>query len=66
MTEPEQPKTIIGLPYDFRRPTIARIKSRRWNAEDGRLFTPKAFGVGWTVNSYWIYHPLEYWRRLSR
>jgi Family of unknown function (DUF5808) len=42
---------ILGfVPYDFRPPTIERIKSRMWNPNDPRLFTPRAFGVGWDVN----------------
>lgn len=38
------------VPYDFRRPTIRRIKSRWWNPRDPRILTPRAFGVGWDVN----------------
>ena len=42
---------ILGLiPYDFRPPTIERLRSRWWNPADPRLFTPRAFGVGWDVN----------------
>jgi len=42
---------ILGLiPYDFRPPTLARFKSRMWNPDDERLFTPRAFGVGWDIN----------------
>jgi hypothetical protein len=39
-----------GIPYDWRRPTRARIKSRIWNDEDARIFTPRAFGAGWDIN----------------
>jgi Family of unknown function (DUF5808) len=42
--------TFLGVPYDWRRPTVARVKSRWWNPDDSRLFTPKAFGAGWDVN----------------
>jgi len=42
---------ILGLvPYDFRRPTARRVKARWWNPGDRRLFTPRVFGVGWSVN----------------
>jgi hypothetical protein len=42
---------VFGLvPYDFRLPTLERIKARYWNAEDGRLLTPTAFGAGWGIN----------------
>jgi hypothetical protein len=39
------------VPYDFRMPTIDRVKSRWWNPEDDRVFVPTAFGVGWTINA---------------
>jgi uncharacterized membrane protein len=42
--------TFLGIPYDWRRPTVRRVKSRWWNPSDRRLFTPKAFGWGWDIN----------------
>jgi len=42
---------IAGLvPYDLRRPTLARARERLWNPADHRIFVPAVFGVGWTVN----------------
>ena len=41
--------TFLVVPYDWRRPTIARAKSRWWNTRDRRVFTPKAFGWGYDV-----------------
>ena len=41
---------ILGIPYDFRMPTPARIKERMWNPEDPHIVTPRVFGAGWTVN----------------
>ena len=38
------------IPYDLRRPTLARARLRWWNASDKRIFVPKVLGVGWTVN----------------
>jgi hypothetical protein len=38
------------VPYDFRRPTVARLRERMWNPQ-APLVTPRAFGVGWTVNA---------------
>lgn len=52
-------KTFLGIPYDWRRPTVARFKSRWWNPADRRLFTPKVVGWGYDVNLYWIVHPLR-------
>ena len=42
--------TFLGVPYDWRRPTLARVKSRWWNPRDSRLFTPKSFGWGYDIN----------------
>ena len=45
---------FLNVPYDFRFPTIERIKQRWWNREDPRLLTPRVFGVGWSVNLYQV------------
>jgi hypothetical protein len=66
MKDPKDPKTVLGLPTDFSKPTVARIKSRMWNAQDGRFFTPKSFGAGWDFNFYWVFHPRGYIRRRSK
>jgi hypothetical protein len=42
----------LGMPYDWRRPTAVRFKSRWWNPKDRRVFTPKWFGWGYDVNLY--------------
>ena len=41
---------VLGVPYDLRRPTLQRVMQAVWNPQDPRLFTPRAFGIGWTVN----------------
>jgi hypothetical protein len=41
---------FLGVPYDWRRPTVARVKSRWWNDDDKRIFTPKSYGWGFDVN----------------
>lgn len=48
----EKQGRILGIPYDFRRPTYRRMKERMWNPEDERIVTPRTSGVGWTVNLY--------------
>ena len=54
LSKPEWERTwhgnVYGIPYDFRRPTFARIRDAMWNPDDPRLFTPRPFGVGWSVN----------------
>jgi hypothetical protein len=52
-----------GIPFDWRRPTLARFKSRWWNPTDNRLFTPKVYGAGWDINLYWFCHPLRFIQR---
>jgi hypothetical protein len=42
--------TVGGLvPYDYRLPTMERIKDRLWNP-NGPVVSPQVFGVGWSVN----------------
>ena len=41
---------IGGVPYDFRPPTVEKIRSTVWNPDDPRLFPPHVFGVGWGIN----------------
>jgi hypothetical protein len=42
---------IVGIvPYDLRPPTWQRVREAWWNPDDHRLFTGRAFGVGWAVN----------------
>jgi hypothetical protein len=41
---------FLGIPYDWRPPTAARVKQRWWNPSDPRLFTPKSFGWGYDIN----------------
>lgn len=56
--EMEKPKeerkwhgTVAGfVPYDFRLPTLERLKETWWNPYDSRIFVPRAFGIGWAVN----------------
>jgi len=50
MSERSRTGTFLGIPYDWRPPTLARAKSRLWNRDDPRLFTPKAYGIGWDIN----------------
>jgi Family of unknown function (DUF5808) len=55
LKRPKEERTWHGdvagvVPYDFRAPTLERIKERWWNPDDERLFTPHVFGVGWSIN----------------
>ncbi|HJT58025.1 MAG TPA: DUF5808 domain-containing protein [Ktedonobacteraceae bacterium] len=49
--------TIAGIPYDFRAPTIEKLRATFWNKDNPQILVPQAFGVGWTVNLYPLLHP---------
>ena len=38
------------IPYDFRIPTIERVRSAYWDPASDTVFTDKVIGVGWAVN----------------
>ena len=42
--------TLLGVPYDLRRPTWRRVQESWWAPEDPRLVTPRVLGVGWSLN----------------
>ncbi|MBF9066849.1 DUF5808 domain-containing protein [Streptacidiphilus fuscans] len=41
---------IAGLPYDFRPPTLARVRAEFWAPDNPSLLTPHAFGIGYGLN----------------
>jgi len=43
---------VGSFPYDFRLPTVERLKASYWNPEDHRIFTHEVFGIGWAINLY--------------
>jgi hypothetical protein len=55
LAKPETERTwegrVLGVvPYDFRPPTLDRIRRAYWNPESDRLFSDRVFGVGWALN----------------
>jgi hypothetical protein len=42
-------KVADFVPYDFRKPTMERVKDTYWNP-DGPIFSGKVFGAGWALN----------------
>jgi hypothetical protein len=55
LSKPEEERTWHGrvggmVPYDFRPPTLERIRTAYWNPDSDRLFSDRVFGVGWAVN----------------
>jgi hypothetical protein len=49
--------TLSGIPYDFRRPTIERLREAFWNKDTARVLVPHAFGMGWSINFYPLINP---------
>jgi hypothetical protein len=45
------------IPYDFRRPTIERLRAAFWNKDTSQILVPQPFGIGWTINLYPLLHP---------
>ncbi len=41
---------LLGVPYELRMPTTARVRSRWWDTSNPKVLVPKVFGVGWTIN----------------
>lgn len=41
---------VVGVPYDFRFPTLRRFRDAYWNPNDDRIFTDRPVGIGWAVN----------------
>ena len=50
---------FLNVPYDFRMPTMDRLRRRLWNPDDQRVFTPSFFGVGWSLNLYQVRRKLR-------
>jgi len=55
LKKPAEERTWHGkvagvVPYDFRVPTLARIREAYWAPERDVLFTEKVVGIGWAVN----------------
>jgi hypothetical protein len=46
----ERKGRFLGLPYNLRRPSWARIRLRVWDPQSRKLWVPKAFGWGYSIN----------------
>jgi hypothetical protein len=40
---------LLGIPYNFERPSLKRLLSAYWQPDDGML-VEKPFGIGYTLN----------------
>src|SRR5215216_5336845 len=52
---------VGGVPYDFRRPSVDKLRRSAWDPDNPRVIVAPAFGVGWGVNlarvAEWIQPP---------
>jgi hypothetical protein len=55
---------FAGIPYDWRRPTKARLKLRVWNP-DAPFVNKRWFGWGYDFNFYAVVHPYK-WRQTRK
>jgi hypothetical protein len=49
MADKPQSGEILGVPYNFERPSIKRLLSSYWRPGEGML-VEKPFGIGYTLN----------------
>lgn len=55
LRKPAEQRTWNGkvagvVPYDFRVPTVEKIRTAYWDPESDQVFSEHVFGVGWAVN----------------
>ncbi len=43
-------KVAGAVPYDFRVPTLDRLREAYWDPSSEQIFSEKVVGVGWAVN----------------
>jgi hypothetical protein len=41
---------FLGIPYDWTRPTVERLRKSVWNPDEPRIVVPKAYGWGYELN----------------
>ena len=52
--------TFLGVPFEFRVPTVRRLRDRWWNPGDPRIVTPHVLGIGWSLNVYQLLRRVGY------
>ncbi|MGH2489930.1 MAG: hypothetical protein ACRDF9_00340 [Candidatus Limnocylindria bacterium] len=55
LRKPPEARTWNGkvagvVPYDFRVPTLDRLRAAYWDPDSDQIFSENVFGVGWAVN----------------
>ena len=70
LEKPKEDRTWHGtiakfIPYDFRLPTIDRLRESYWNPYTSRIITPEVFGIGWAINFYALLERLSLIRQAT-
>jgi hypothetical protein len=47
---PKRTGTFLGVPYDWRRPTLRRLRDELFNRDEPKFFVRKAYGWGYGIN----------------
>ena len=42
--------TFLGMPYDWRRPSLRRIRDEVFNRDEPKFIVPKSYGWGYGIN----------------
>jgi uncharacterized membrane protein len=50
---------FLGIPYDWRKPSLQRTKERAWNVDEPQLLVPKSYGWGWSINFAALVRPFR-------
>ena len=50
---------FLGLPYDWRRPSLERAKRAAWNPDERRVWVPKSYGWGYAINFAALVRPFQ-------
>lgn len=55
LRKPPEERTWNGrlmgvVPYDFRVPSLDRLRQAYWNPRSPKIFTDRPVGIGWSVN----------------
>ena len=50
---------VAGVPYEFRLPTLERVKRFWWNPTEERIVTEPVFGIGWAINLHRLVRELR-------
>ena len=70
LSKPPEERTWHGrlagaIPYDFRLPTLERLREAYWNPASDVVFTDRVLGVGWAVNIPALLRKVQVWFRAS-